>query len=72
MRGPEFKQNEGKRAIVRRAWYGLKSSGAAWRSHLANILRDELCFKSCYADNEVWMRKREGHNGEEVYDYVLV
>ena len=70
--GPEFKQNEGKRALVRRAWYGLKSSGAAWRSHLANILRDELCFKSCYADNDVWMRKGEGHTGEEVYEYILV
>ena len=36
--GPEFGSNKGKRVIIVRALYGLKSSGAAWRAHLAETI----------------------------------
>jgi hypothetical protein len=39
--GLEFGQNmAGKTAVICKALYGLKSSGAAWRAHLANTLHD--------------------------------
>jgi hypothetical protein len=33
--GPEFGDDAGKRALIFRALYGLKSAGAAFRNHLA-------------------------------------
>jgi hypothetical protein len=33
--GPEYGDDAGKRALIVRALYGLKSSGAAFRNHLA-------------------------------------
>jgi len=54
--GPEFgSESEGKSVLIVCALYGLKSSGAAWRSHLANTLH-QLGFISCVADPDVWMR----------------
>jgi Reverse transcriptase (RNA-dependent DNA polymerase) len=44
--GPE---EEGSMMIIRRELYGLKSSGAAYRSHFATILL-EIGFSSCKAD----------------------
>ena len=37
--GPEFGQDAGKRAIIVRALYGLKSAGASFRNHLADCMR---------------------------------
>ena len=37
--GPEFGKNAGKLAIIVCAIYGLKSSGAAFRAHLADCMR---------------------------------
>ena len=37
--GPEFGEDEGKRAIIVRAFYGLKSAGASFRNHLADCMR---------------------------------
>jgi hypothetical protein len=48
-------QNVGKIAVITRALYGLKSSGAAWRSMFAASLQ-ELGFTSCIADPDVWYR----------------
>jgi hypothetical protein len=71
--GPEFgRQFQGRRAKVVRALYGLKSSGAAWRSHLAQVLHHELQFKACKADNDVWMRPATKPDGTKYYEYVLV
>ena len=50
--GKEFGDHAGQTIIITRALYGLKSSGAAWRSHLAQTLRD-MNFKSSYADPDV-------------------
>jgi hypothetical protein len=37
--GPEFGDNAGKRALIVRALYGLKSAGAAFRNHLAECMK---------------------------------
>lgn len=54
--GPEWGQDRGKKAILVRAAYGLKSSGAAFRNHLADCMRF-LGYKSCEADPDLWMKK---------------
>ena len=69
--GPEFGNDEGKIFIICRALYGLKSSGAAYRSHLAKSL-DEIGFKSSLADPDVWLRACVKSDGEEYYEYMLV
>jgi hypothetical protein len=54
MAGPEFgPELQGKSVLIVRALYGLISSGAAWRSHLANTLQS-LGYVSCVADPDVW------------------
>jgi hypothetical protein len=51
--GPKFgPQHLGHIAIIQRALYGLKSSGAAWRAHFAGTLQD-MGFKASYADPDV-------------------
>jgi hypothetical protein len=71
--GPEFgPANNGKRAVVIRALYGLKSAGASFRNHLARCMRD-LLWEPCEADPDVWMRPavRES-DGFEYWEYVLI
>jgi hypothetical protein len=70
--GAEWGPDAGKRGIIVRALYGLKSSGAAYRNHLASYLREELKFESCLADPDVWLRLGRRANGEEYYEYLLV
>ena len=70
--GSEFgKEHAGKRVLIVCALYGLKSSGAAWRSHLAQTLVD-MEFISCHgADPDVWRRPAVKHNGTKYYDCLL-
>jgi len=65
--GPEFGGDQGKITIIRKALYGLKSSGAAWRSHLASTLHD-MQFKASLADPDVWMRPAVKASGENYYE----
>ena len=70
--GPEFgTDNIGKKILIVRALYGLKSSGAAWRSHMAQTLVD-LKFKSTLADPDVWIRAAIKPDGFKYYEYLLV
>ena len=70
--GMEFgEQDVGKVCVIVRALYGLKSSGAAWRSHFANDLRDKG-FVSTLADQDVWLRPATKRNGHEYFEYILV
>ena len=69
--GPEFGSLEGQAFIVVKALYGLKSSGAAFRSHLAERL-DEIGFKSSIADPDVWLRPAVKPDGQQYYEYLLV
>ena len=69
--GLEFgPQNEGKPVLIVKALYGLRSSGAQWREHMANTLRLGG-FKSCKADADVWMRPAVKEDGTKYYEYVL-
>jgi len=61
----------GRVAVIVKALYGLKSSGAAWHQMLANTLHD-LGFKSCFADPDVWLRPNVKPTGERYYDYIFV
>ena len=56
--------------MVKKALYGLKSSGAAFRAHLAETL-DNIGFKSSMADPDVWMRPATKPSGERYYEYIL-
>jgi len=70
--GAEFGPDAvGRPAVVVRAIFGLKSSGASWRAHLAQTLRDQG-FECSLADNDVWMRPAVKADGSKYYEYVLV
>eukprot|EP01082_Thalassiosira_pseudonana_P011697 g10090.t1 g10090 contig4:1199731-1200276(-) len=47
--GPEFGEDAGKKAIIVRALYGLKSAGASFRNHLGECMRatDGFEYYSC-------------------------
>ena len=53
--GPEFGEDTGKRAIIARALYGLKSAGAAFRNHLSDFM-DTLGYRSCLVDHDMWYK----------------
>ena len=69
--GPEFGSDEGSVMIIARALYGLKSSGAAFRSLLANRLY-EIGYKPTKGDPDVWIRPAVKGDGYEYYEMVLV
>ncbi|KAI2501848.1 Reverse transcriptase (RNA-dependent DNA polymerase) [Fragilaria crotonensis] len=52
------------------ALYGMKSSGARFRDHLAASLRD-MGYVSCKADPDVWMKAAMTADGTKFYSYVL-
>jgi hypothetical protein len=69
--GSEFGAEQGKNLMIVRALYGLKSASASFRAHTAKKL-DEMGFKSCIADPDVWMRPASKPDGEEYYEYILM
>ena len=70
--GPEFgPTNEGRPVLIVRALYGLRSSGARWRDHLASTIRT-MGFSACLADADVWLRRNVKPGGQEYYEYLLV
>ena len=69
--GPEFVIDKGKTNIIVRALYGLKSSGAAWRSHFSHTLLD-MSFSPTYLDPDVWMQPATKSTGNQYYEHVLV
>ena len=66
--GPEFGQDEGKRMIVEKGLYGLRSSGARFAETLNAKLRD-MGFAPSKADECLWMRS-QGDHWEYVATYV--
>ena len=68
--GSEFGSDKGKRMLVVRALYGLKSSGAAFRAFLAETLHD-AGYRPSYADPDVWMRPAIKVDGTEYWEYTL-
>jgi hypothetical protein len=70
--GPEFGADAGKKAIIVRALYGLKSAGASFRNHLADCMR-HLGWESCKADPDVWLKSEvRGDDGYHYYAYCLL
>jgi hypothetical protein len=69
--GPEFGPDRcGKPVVIVRALYGLKSSGARRRDHMAATLQ-ENGYQSCYADPDVWMKANTKPDGFKYWEYVL-
>ena len=62
--GPEFGIHQGKRMIVDRSLYGLKSSAARFHEHLSVKLRN-MRFKPSMADPDLWIRNTNGY-----YEYI--
>ena len=62
--------NAGRPVMIVRALYGLKSSGARWRDHMAATLRDGG-YKGCQADPDVWMKPNTRPDGFKYWEYVL-
>jgi hypothetical protein len=71
MTGPEFGSEQGKVMIVRKALYGLRTIGAAFRAHLAETLYD-LSYAPTRADPDVWIRPAVKPDGFKYYKMVLV
>ena len=69
--GPEFGSDQGCIMIIVRALYGLKTSGAAFRSLLADRLY-EIGYKPTRGDPDVWIRPAVKSDGFEYYEMVLV
>ncbi len=68
--GPEFGSETGMIFLVRKALYGLKSAGAAFRSLFADTLMD-TGYKPTKADPDVRIRPVTKSNGFEYYEVVL-
>jgi hypothetical protein len=68
--GPKFGSEAGLPMIIKKALYGLKSSGAAFRAHLTETL-DAMGYKPSYADPDVWLRKAVKPDGFKYYEYIL-
>jgi hypothetical protein len=69
--GPEFGSDAGSIMIIRKALYGLKTSGAAFRAHLAETLF-ELNYTPTKGDPDVWIRPGIKSDGFEYYEMILV
>jgi hypothetical protein len=54
--GPEFGEDYGRRALIVRALYGLKSAGAAFSNHLESCM-GHLGWNPCLADRNLWMKE---------------
>jgi hypothetical protein len=68
---PEFGSRQGTVTKVVRALYGLKSSGAAWRSMFNSTIL-ELGFEPTVADPDVYQHANAKPDGAKYYEYILV
>ena len=68
--GEEFGADAGKKSIIVRALYGLKSSGDAFHNQLADCMRN-IGYASCLADPDLLMKPTKKANGESYYSYIL-
>ena len=66
----EWGPDAGKKAIIIRALYGLKSAGTAFRKHLADCMR-VIGYKYCPAYHDLWYKAEVDMDGDKYYAYVL-
>jgi Reverse transcriptase (RNA-dependent DNA polymerase) len=64
--GPEFGNLIGHILVIKKALYGLRTSGVRWHERLSDCLR-EMGFQASWAEPDIWMRQ----NGE-IYEYIAV
>jgi len=57
--------------IIAKALYGLKSSGAAWRSTLAATM-ERLGYRPTQADPDVWIKRASKQDGSPYYKLMLI
>jgi hypothetical protein len=69
--GIECGEHKGKVMIVTRALYGLKSSGAVWRSMFAESLR-KMGWIPTRVDSDVYRRRGVKPSGENYWELLLV
>ena len=53
--GTEFGDDVGKKSIILRALYGLKSAGASFGNHIAYCMR-LLGYEPCRSDPDLWFK----------------
>ena len=71
--GPEFGPDAGKKALVVRALYGLKSAGASFSRHLADCMRNGMGYEPCQADPNLWYKPMtRPDDGMKYYAYILL
>jgi len=68
--GPEFGDEAGEYMVIKRALYGLKSSGAAFRALLSETMW-ESGFRPTRGDPDVYIRPAMKENGEKYYEMIL-
>jgi hypothetical protein len=70
--GPDFVYDSGKRALILRDLYGLKSACAEIRNHLAECMK-HLGWNPCRVDRDLWM-KAETHPDDGILylGYILI
>jgi hypothetical protein len=70
--GPEWGSDRGKKALIVRSLYGLKSAGASFRNHLADCMRT-LGYEPCLADPDLWYKPMtRPDDGHKYYAYMLL
>ena len=69
--GPEFGSLQGHLAILAKVLYGLKTSARAWRLHLSEVLENQLNYKSCLVDPDIWLSEA-GKENHKYYEMLLV
>ena len=69
--GPEIGKDAKKTTVIVRALYGLKSTGAAFRSYLDKCM-ESLGYESCKADLDFWLKPEiRPENEVKSYSYLL-
>ena len=68
--GKYFGADQGNKAIIVRALYGIKSSGAAFHAHLADCMR-RIRYTPGRGDSDLWMKPKIDPDGDEYYSYIL-
>jgi hypothetical protein len=69
--GSEVGEEDGKRSLIVRALYDLKSASAAFRNHLTSCM-DHLGWKPCLADRDLWMKEEtRPDDGVKYWAYIL-
>ena len=66
--GDEFGELKGHLLVIRKALYGLRTSGLRWHERFSQCLREQG-FKPCRAEPDIWMRPADDGT---CYEYIAV